>query len=90
MGWVVHVALRPRHRLQGNTKINFEDIGFEGVDWIHLAQVGDQSRAFVNTVMSLRILQNAGNFLNRWTTISFSRHFLLCGVRYLMVKLSCA
>jgi hypothetical protein len=64
MGWAVHVALRPTHRLEVNTKINFKNIGLEGVDWVHLAQVGDQSRAFVNTVISLQILQNAGNFLN--------------------------
>jgi hypothetical protein len=31
------------------------EIGWEGVDWIHLAQDRDQWRAFVNTVMNLRV-----------------------------------
>jgi hypothetical protein len=36
MGWA-------RRRWEGTTKINFKDIGLEGVDWIRLTQVGDQS-----------------------------------------------
>jgi hypothetical protein len=31
------------------------EIGWEGVDWIHLAQDGDKLRSLVNTVMNLRI-----------------------------------
>jgi hypothetical protein len=31
------------------------EIGLEGVDWIHLAQDMERWRAFVNTVMNLRI-----------------------------------
>jgi hypothetical protein len=30
------------------------EVGWEGVDWIHLAQVRDQWQPFVNTVMNLR------------------------------------
>jgi len=29
------------------------EIGWEGVDWIHLAQIRDQWRALVNVVMNL-------------------------------------
>jgi hypothetical protein len=32
------------------------EIGWGGMDWIHLAQVRDQWRTLVNTVMNLRIL----------------------------------
>jgi hypothetical protein len=39
------------------------EIGFRDVDWIHLAQDRDRWRALVNTVMSLCVPQNAGNFL---------------------------
>jgi len=31
------------------------EIGWEGVDWMHLAQDRDQWRAVLNTVMGLRI-----------------------------------
>jgi len=31
------------------------DIGWEGVEWIHLAQNKDQWHAVVNTVMNLRV-----------------------------------
>jgi hypothetical protein len=33
---------RPRHRWEGNIKMDLRDIGWEGVDWIHLAQDRDQ------------------------------------------------
>jgi hypothetical protein len=33
------------------------------VDWIHLAQDRDQLWALVNTVMNLRVIQKAVNFL---------------------------
>jgi len=39
------------------------EIGWEGVDWIHLAQDMDQWRVLVNTVMDLRVLGKVGSFL---------------------------
>jgi hypothetical protein len=30
-------------------------IGWDGVDWIHMAQDRDQGRAAVNTVINLRV-----------------------------------
>jgi hypothetical protein len=36
--------------------MNLEEIGCEGVDWIHLAQNNVQWRAIVNTVIDIRIL----------------------------------
>jgi len=35
--------------------MDLRDVGWEGVDWIHLAQDMDQWRAVVNTVMNLRV-----------------------------------
>jgi len=40
------------------------EIGWEGVDWIHLAQDRDQRWALVNTVMNIRVLSKAGNILS--------------------------
>jgi hypothetical protein len=40
----------------GTIKIDLEKIGLEVVDWIYLAQDGDQWRALVSTVVKLRIL----------------------------------
>jgi hypothetical protein len=47
---------RPRHRWEDNTKMDLREIGIAGVNCIWLAQDRVQWRAFVNTVMNLRIL----------------------------------
>jgi hypothetical protein len=46
---------RPRRRWVDNIKIDLRDIGWNGMDWIDLAQERDQWRALVNTVMNLRV-----------------------------------
>jgi hypothetical protein len=46
---------RTRHRWVDNIKIYLREIGWDGMDWIDLAQVRDQWRALVNTVMNLRV-----------------------------------
>jgi hypothetical protein len=46
---------RPRRRYEDNIKMDVRDIGWGGVDWIHLTQDKDQWRALVNTVMNLRV-----------------------------------
>jgi hypothetical protein len=46
---------RPRRRLEDNIKIDLREIGIDGANWIRLAQVRVQWRAFVNTVMNLRV-----------------------------------
>jgi hypothetical protein len=38
-----------------NIKIDLREIGWDGVDWIDLAQDRDQWRVLVNTVMNLRV-----------------------------------
>jgi hypothetical protein len=46
---------RPRRRREGTIRMDLTEIGWEGMDWIHLAQDRDQWRDVVNTVMNLRI-----------------------------------
>jgi hypothetical protein len=38
-----------------NIRMDLGEIGWDGMDWIELAQDRDQWRAFVNTVMNLRV-----------------------------------
>jgi hypothetical protein len=38
-----------------NIKMDLREIGWDGMDWIDLAQDRDQWRAIVNTVMNLRV-----------------------------------
>jgi hypothetical protein len=46
---------RPRRRWEDNIKMDLRDIGIDGANWIQLAQDRIQWRAFVNTVMNLRV-----------------------------------
>jgi hypothetical protein len=41
---------RPRYRWADNIKMDLREIGWDGVDWIDMAQDMDQLRALVNTV----------------------------------------
>jgi hypothetical protein len=46
---------RPRRRWEDNIKMNPREIGIDEVNWILLAQDRVQWRAFVSTVMNLRV-----------------------------------
>jgi hypothetical protein len=46
---------RPRRRWLDNNKLDLREIGWDGVDWIHLGQDRDQWRTLVNAVMNLRV-----------------------------------
>jgi hypothetical protein len=46
---------RPRRRWLDNNKTDLKEIGWDGMDWIDLAQDRDQWKALVNTVMNLRV-----------------------------------
>jgi hypothetical protein len=46
---------RPRRRWEDNIKMELREIGIDGANWIRLAQDRVQWRAFVNTVMNLRV-----------------------------------
>jgi len=46
---------RSRHRMEDNIKMNVQEIGCRGMDWMKLAQDMDKSRALVNVVMNLRV-----------------------------------
>jgi hypothetical protein len=46
---------RLRRRLEYNIRMDLREIGWEVVDWIHLAQYMDQWWALVNRIMNLRV-----------------------------------
>jgi hypothetical protein len=46
---------RPRRRWEDNIKMDLREIGIDGANWIRLAQNMVQWRAFLNTVMNLRV-----------------------------------
>jgi hypothetical protein len=46
---------RPRRKWGDNIKLDLRDIGIDGENWIQLAQDRVKWRAFMNTVMNLRV-----------------------------------
>jgi len=44
---------RPMHRWKDNIKMDLQEVGCEGMDWIDLAQDWDRCWALVNAVKNL-------------------------------------
>jgi hypothetical protein len=56
---------RPRRRWEDNIKMDLREIGIDGANWIRLAQDRVQCRAFVNTVMNLRVPYESRIFFDK-------------------------
>jgi hypothetical protein len=46
---------RPRFRWKDIMKVNLQEVGCDGMDWIELAQDKDRWRALANAVMDIRV-----------------------------------
>ena len=46
---------RPRLRWEDNIKMDLQEVGNGGMDWIDLSQNRDRWRKFVNAVMNIRV-----------------------------------
>jgi hypothetical protein len=46
---------RPRLRWEDNIRMDLQEVGCGGMDWIGLAQDRDRWRAVVNAIMNLRV-----------------------------------
>ena len=46
---------RPRRRWEGNIKMDLQEVGCGGLDWIELGQDRDRWRVLVNVAMNLRV-----------------------------------
>jgi hypothetical protein len=56
---------RPRRRWEDNIKLDLKEIGIDGANWIQLAQNRVQWRAFVNTVMNIRVTYRKQDFFDK-------------------------
>ena len=46
---------RPRPKWEDNIKMDLQEVGCGGMDWIELAQDRDRWQALVNAVMNIRV-----------------------------------
>jgi hypothetical protein len=52
---VMYYLGRPKRRWGDNIKMDLGEVGWDGRDWIELAQDRDQWRALVNTMLNFRV-----------------------------------
>jgi hypothetical protein len=71
---------RPRRRWEDSFKMDIQEVGCGGMEWIELARDRDRWRALVNSVMNLRFQLNMGNFVTSCKLVSYSRKAVLHGV----------
>jgi hypothetical protein len=77
---------RPRRRWEDNIKIDLREIGIDGANWIRLAQDRVQWRAFVSTVMNLRVsMKEAGYCLKAECLSAFQKNILHHGVSLVVI-----
>jgi len=55
---------RPRRRWENNIRMDLQEVGCGGLDWIELEQDRDMWRTLVIVVMNLQVPQNSGEFLD--------------------------
>ena len=55
---------RTRHKWEDNIKMDLQEMGWGGMDWIDLVQDRDRWRTIVNAVMTLRIPIKCRGFLD--------------------------
>jgi hypothetical protein len=53
--WCESQKERDSRRWVDNIKMDLREVGWDGVDWIDMAQDRNQWRALVNTVLNLRV-----------------------------------
>jgi len=46
---------RPRRRWEDNIKMNLQEVGCGGMDWLELALDRNRWRTFLNGIMNLRV-----------------------------------
>ena len=46
---------RPRHRWEDNIKMDLQEVGCGGMDWIELAQDRDRWQGVLNAVVNFRV-----------------------------------
>jgi hypothetical protein len=71
---------RPRRRWENYIKMDVQEVGCDGMDWIALVQNSDSWRALVNAVKNVRVPYNSANLLTGCKPVSFSIRTVLYGV----------
>ncbi|KAJ4439113.1 hypothetical protein ANN_15070 [Periplaneta americana] len=61
---------RPRRKWEDNIKIDLREVGYDGRDWINLAQDRDQWRAYVRAALNLRVEGKPQKNLNQVTCLN--------------------
>jgi hypothetical protein len=68
----IRLLRRPRRRWVNNIRMDLVDVGWGDVDYVGLAQSTNRNRALANSVLNLRVPQNAGKLSSAYRIESLS------------------
>ena len=80
--WTQVTVLESQCKWEDNIKMDVKEMGWEGMNWIHMTQDRDKGQAVVNIIIYLQATLNVTYFVISWGVDNFSTLYCLELLRF--------